>query len=280
MSIDSVEFSSPDFSNFRITPQVPVEKEKFVSEQSLEKMTDSDFLPSFENLESCIKDFRRDSIKADKVEDLVKFTDREKNPIFEIWTKEYIDAFGNYLMEQVEKMGGTKENPVVILEVGAGNGRLAHFLKEKIDKLVPDSIKIVACDNYVTWNNMKTSPLFPVENISHKEALQKYKPKIVICSWMPPQSDLTKDFRTVESVDQYILIGETDYGCCGNAWETWGVTGYNVTDNEAVKDGVPPYEKDGYDKTTLESLSDLQLSRADIFDGRGTSKTVSFERIK
>lgn len=58
--------------------------------------------------------------------------------------------------------------------------------------------------------------------MDYKEALKKYKPDIVISSWMPYTEDWTKDFRTFSSVKEYILIGEPDNGCCGHPWKMWG----------------------------------------------------------
>jgi hypothetical protein len=39
---------------------------------------------------------------------------------------------------------------------------------------------------------------------------------------MPPKKDWTKNFRAVDSVEEYILIGEKDSNCCGDHWLTWG----------------------------------------------------------
>ena len=52
--------------------------------------------------------------------------------------------------------------------------------------------------------------------------MKKHSPDIVIFSWMPYQEDSSKDIRKFDSVQEYILIGETDGGCCGDEWETWG----------------------------------------------------------
>ena len=53
---------------------------------------------------------------------------------------------------------------------------------------------------------------FSVEKMDHISALHFYEPHIVISSWMSRQSDWTFDIRACQSVIEYILIGEVDYG--------------------------------------------------------------------
>jgi hypothetical protein len=247
-------------------------------EEMREKLRDPSFLPSFKELARHLGAFRgysrHDSGEWQKWNDLV--SDKEY-PIFEIWTKEYIHAFGSYLAQRVEELGGTEENPTVILEVGAGNGRLTHFLQEKMNELVPGKVKVVASDS----GDWKIPPAFPVENIPHDEAVTKHKPKIVIFSWMPYQEDYTADFRAAESVDEYILIGETDGGCCGDEWKTWGQKWTFDEEEEKQRENQPaPYEADGFEKVYQNDLSDLQLSRIDIFEGKSSTSTVSFKKKK
>ena len=75
-----------------------------------------------------------------------------------------------------------------------------------------------------------------VERLSVVSSLEKYRPMrvsssthsdgevlttpqsrlIVLCSWMPPGQDWTKDFRNERQVEEYILIGEADDGTCGH----------------------------------------------------------------
>lgn len=158
------------------------------------------------------------------------FCEREGDPVFELWTKEYIEAFSDYLIKRAEDLGGKKEKPILILEVGAGNGKLTHFLREQFEKKKIENIKIIATDS----GEWKIKAHFPVEILDYKEALKKYKPDIVISSWMPVYEDWTKDFRNCQSVKEYILIGETDGGCCGHPWETWGVNPEFISPYEII----------------------------------------------
>ena len=186
--------------------------------------------------------------------------------IFEFWNKEYIDALGNYLSRRVEDLGGTEEHPVRILEVGAGNGALTHFLQEKLDADMPGKTVMIACDSEISndWvEENKIDSVFPVQKIDHQGAIATHKPNIIIFSWMPYKYDCTDDFRAAESVEEYILIGETDYGCCGDEWKTWGIAP-SEEDREAGKDyRTPLYEQDGFERAGTDggNVSKFQASR-------------------
>lgn len=244
---------------------------RLTAEEMLEKIQDPSFLPSYKELARHLKKIggRSGYFDLERAEWHGTCFNKE-HPIFEFWTEEYIHTLGDYLAKRSEKLGGSEENPLTILEVGAGDGRLTHFLQEKMDELIPGKAKIIATDS----GEYKISPDFPVESIPHKEALEKYKPKIIIFSWMPYEYDCTSDFRAMESVDEYILIGEADGGCCGDEWETWGVSYLD----EERDNQTPPYEKDGFEKIYQSEMSELQLSRVNISEGKSTSCTFSFMR--
>lgn len=115
--------------------------------------------------------------------------------IYQILNKEFNEA----LAAEVKKLG---LHP--ILEVGAGNGDLAAVLRGR-------GVKLEAVDNYTGLPGKE--PRFNVlkpENMDYRDALVKYKPQLVICSWMPQGCDWTRDFRATSSVAAYILIGEED----------------------------------------------------------------------
>ncbi len=216
------------------------------------------------------------------------FFDDERHSTFELWNEEYLNGLAEYLAQSITRLDltteGDSEEPIVILEAGAGDGRLTHFLQQKLDRLIPGKVKIIACDSGTqiegggSWN---TNATFPVEKMDQKEAIEKHKPKIVICSWMMPNQDLSRDFR-VPSVEEYLLIGKADSGISGEEWKTWG----NDTglEDEGVKD-LPPYEKDGFGRQRLEEVSDKQISKLDDVNvlkdtNYANSSTTSFKRKK
>lgn len=192
------------------------------------------------------------------------------NPVFEFLNEEHVTALAGYFADRAKSR--TADNPLVILEVGAGNGRLSHMLRGKLEAMVPDKVKIVATDSG-DWG-LKSD--FQVEQLGHQEAMEKYQPEVVVFSWMPYQEDISKDFRSNESVQEYVLIGETDWGCCGDEWETWGLAWSR--DDEGEGDDTPLHKKDGFERVNLDDISDLQSCRTDSPGEYHHSSTVSFRR--
>lgn len=104
-----------------------------------------------------------------------------------------------------------------VLEVGAGEGRLSHFLQEVINQKASGVIEVKATDDY-----SKIQPVYEVKQMDYREALN-HQPDIVICSWMPPARDWSQAFRGTSSVREYLLIGEENKDCGAPA--TWPETG-------------------------------------------------------
>jgi len=225
--------------------------------------------------------------------------------IYEFWTLEYVTAFKNYLMKRCRELkevdtsrNGRKKKDVVILDVGAGNGILAHFIREymggksdnnghhqhphgkkKMNSKNNKNIslpKVIATDDG-SWN---IQPKVKVEKLSVVEAMKKYNTNennhhlIIICSWMPMGEDWTQAFRDA-GADEYILIGECDDGNCGHNWHTWGNPDFSVEEEESKN--VPSYVSDGFKRKDLDDLSILQFSRFDSAVSSG-SKTISFRK--
>lgn len=123
--------------------------------------------------------------------------------------KEYCDQFGIYqilnaefndaLAREIKNLG---LQPV--LEVGAGNGDLSQALRRR-------NIETVAVDNFEQTlpGKMLDAPGIP-EKMDYKDAIYRYNPELIICSWMPAGEDWTPDFRAHSSVKSYILIGDPE----------------------------------------------------------------------
>lgn len=201
-----------------------------------------------------------------------KFCLDTENTVYEFLNEEFITALTHYFEERITELCANTSSPVTILEIGAGNGRLSYFLSQRLKKTLGKKVRIVATDS----GEYNIKPLFPVESIEAKEALEHYKPDIVIFSWMPAGKDFTADFRSTPSLKEYILIGEPDTGCCGDRWKTWG---HKYPDEQTSND-TPPYEIDGFDKVKLRKISDLQICRTDTIGNYFHSNTVSFRRKK
>jgi hypothetical protein len=243
------------------------------------------------------------------------FEMRNRDDIYEVWTYEYIKGLAKYLICRIHELD-EKDNcqlETTILDVGAGDGRLVHFLRRAMDeemnanggkqrKRMKNNLtgcneekqiihpKIIATDDG-SWN----APIYDnVERLSVVSSLEKYRPRkvsstdhnsevvqtrlIVLCSWMPPGLDWTKDFRHERQVEEYILIGECDDGTCGDNWLTWGNSDFRADNNDNAVDSTAPYVADGYERINLDNLSQLQFSRFDCQRSR-ESMTVSFRSM-
>jgi len=231
-------------------------------EELKERLRDPNILPTHEQITKAFIDWG----------DLRGFCFDKENKVFEFFNEEYLNAFADYFVSRINEYSANKERPLIILEIGAGNGRLSHFLEQKLEERIPKQTKVIATDSD-TWALKKD---FPVEQLKHDEAMKKYNPDIVIFSWMPYREDSSKDIRKVKSVQEYILIGETDEGCCGDEWETWGQSWAMDEDYEGEK--TPLYELDGFKRENLDDLSELQICRTDDPGDYFHSRTVSFKR--
>lgn len=241
---------------------------EFTPEIFRQKLSDPFWLPHYNDIVKTVDSLTtKDGFFALSQEELEKWDKVIFNntgiPVFEVWTKEYIEHFSNYLLDRANVLGATKENPTVILEVGAGDGKLSYFLTQQLKKSGTDTIKIFTTgyDNDVFQIK---SPYNNVEKLSEKEALKKYNPSIVICSWMLNNVDWTPDFRNTKSVQEYILIGPE--GPCGTE-ETWYAT------------------PDDFKVIVHPDISEFQISRTDILYGSKKieqtdyiSETTSFIR--
>ncbi len=97
------------------------------------------------------------------------------------------------------------------LEIGAGDGTLARFLKNQ-------GVQLIATDNY-GWNNTIDYPEY-VLNLDAREALASYAPEVVICSWPPSQNDFERHVFNTPSVQLYIVIGSRHQIAFGN-WKDY-----------------------------------------------------------
>ncbi|GIW66933.1 MAG: hypothetical protein KatS3mg095_0831 [Candidatus Parcubacteria bacterium] len=62
---------------------------------------------------------------------------------------------------RIDELKESEKSPVIILEVGAGNGRLSYFLSQKLQERVPGKFKIIAVDSR-EWS---IKPVFEVEKM-------------------------------------------------------------------------------------------------------------------
>lgn len=124
--------------------------------------------------------------------------------IYQILNKEFNDS----LAAEIKDL-----NLQPVLEVGAGTGDLARSMRNR-------GIEVKAVDSFKEPLPEKALRLSDLpEKMDYREAIDKYKPELVICSWIPKGEDWTPAFRANGSVKAYILIGDAEE--CGTE-ETYG----------------------------------------------------------
>lgn len=222
-------------------------------EELREKFRDPHFLPTYDQVKTAFPTW----------EEFRDFCHDQTNPVFEVLNEEYLNGLADYFAGKVNEYSASEDRPLVILEIGAGNGRLSYFLQQKLEERVPGQTKVIATDSG-KWNIENS---FPVEELTHEKAINKHHPDIVVCSWMPPGIDFTADIRRCKSVGEYVLIGEADESImgspCGNPHTTWA-------------GGL--YEADGFQRENLAHLSPIQIGVSDDRGRPNRSRTVSFKR--
>jgi len=234
----------------------------------------------------------------------------EEGNIYEFWTKEYVDKLASYLLDRSEDYG---EGDTVVVDVGAGDGTLAFFLRQSLvlekknrtkggHRIKPQRGRRIKSSEHVkneivlptvvatddgSWRIKSQAN---IEGLNVVDSMKKYgkwkknrkNPKqqiIVICSWMPMGEDWTQTIRD-GGADEYILIGECDDGNCGHNWLTWGNMDFDVREAEDELEQtlkLPPYVDDGFERCDMEYLSKMQFSRFDS-SVSSASKTVCFRK--
>lgn len=115
--------------------------------------------------------------------------------IYQILNREFNDA----LADEIENL-----NLRPVLEVGAGTGELSAALRRR-------GIELAAVDDFSEpLPERAVGSADRPEKMDYREALERYRPQLVLCSWMPGGRDWTVDFRATDSVRAYILIGEDE----------------------------------------------------------------------
>lgn len=119
------------------------------------------------------------------------------------------------------------------LEIGAGDGTLARFLQQQ-------GVPLTATDNH-EWEKSVEYPDW-VQKMDAREALKKFVPEVVICSWPPAQNDFEREVFSTASVQLYIVIGSRHQYAFGNWKDYRQQTAFALTEDYALSALVLPPE--------------------------------------
>jgi len=223
------------------------------------------------------------------------------HPRYEVFTAPHVAALAALLLNR--RAAYAAGRALRVLEVGAGDGRLAHHLGAALRLLDGGyAVELTASDSDERGLRA-ASPCGSLVRVAPCDAslLEATQPDVVIACWQPLGVDWTTLFRATPCIREYVLIGEADDGICGRPWETWGCRTRDDSSGESSGDeseggprrasaddegraalrrrAVAPYVADGFVRADLPELSRWQLCRTDErWRSRGASRTVSFTR--
>jgi hypothetical protein len=194
----------------------------------------------------------------------------EEHQLYEVLTLDYIETLAAKICEL--RSLATDKKQFQVCEVGAGSGALSHHLRRCLERFGETDIDVIATDPG-TWN---LGQRFAVEPYTNKQALQRFRPDLVLVSWMPAGTDWSASFRRA-GVPYYVIVGEADDGCTGHNWKTWGNRAFCDDDGTTTTAAIP-YNSDGYRRENLKELAALQLQRYDCAQAPKQSTTVLFTK--
>lgn len=143
-----------------------------------------DVIEAFSKLHASYKQIMEQGFPAYSVDHLAD------SGIYSVVTQELLDAIQLDLAER--NLLDSK-----VIEVCAGRGLLSHFLKQR-------GIDIVAIDNYT----MDMPRLASVQKLSHAEALEEYRPEVVLAFWPVDSPAVGNGVLGFPSVNFYLSVDE------------------------------------------------------------------------
>lgn len=121
------------------------------------------------------------------------------------------------------------------LEIAAGDGTLSSFLTAA-------GVDIVPTDDYSWQHEVKYSA--GVEKLDAQEALKKYAPEVVICSWPPAGNSFEQQVFRSKSVQLYVVIGSRHRIAAGNRESYEEQSAFEFCEDERLSSLVLPPELD------------------------------------
>eukprot|EP01065_Artemidia_motanka_P020743 TRINITY_DN24793_c0_g1_i2.p1 TRINITY_DN24793_c0_g1~~TRINITY_DN24793_c0_g1_i2.p1 ORF type:complete len:447 (+),score=130.59 TRINITY_DN24793_c0_g1_i2:95-1342(+) len=209
----------------------------------------------------------------------------EKRFTFLHWFTEYngmCQVLSKQMIGQLSALLAELAGDGCVVEVGAGSGRLSHFLNMQPEL----KARVVPTDAFAGDGHMEaygdgaglTAPL----QADYDEAVRKFSPTVVLSQWMPEGEDWTAAWRRADSVKHYVLLGEADGGQCGSSQLTWGRPREDFAQPPPVwlagDASAPPHDADGWKRRTDAGVSAWMVGMCDTLDGGPTTQCDVFSR--
>jgi len=195
-----------------------------------------------------------------------------------IYTREFIDSLATYLAYRCAIYG---ETTAPIVDCMTQTGRLAYLLNEtkKIPVEVVGVHEIPKPNPYllhIPAQFQKEFALPKIRPMKVQDALQQYRPSIVLCESMPPEHDISRLLRAEGSVKEYILLGIPNSAINGHPWYTWGFPPARPQDDANV---MPHHMQAGFHQVALPHISRYLFHKSDNDLAHGFAQCVSFHKV-
>jgi len=158
----------------------------------------------------------------------------KRNGFYTVITEEFMRALLKEMLQR-RLMG------VPAIEVCAGRGVLSYQLQKA-------GMGIVPIDNGSDERTRKKSFAPVTDTLDHRQALEKYKPRLVVGCWLPYDPEIGQDILNFPSVDYFLDIAEPNGG---NSW---------LTEN---------YVPDNFKLMQLRNVSRYAIGTSDYFSRTG-----------
>lgn len=122
------------------------------------------------------------------------------------------------------------------LEVASGDGTLSRFLAEA-------GVAVTATDDY-SWKHAVDYPE-SVLKLDAGQALKRFRPKVVVCSWPPAGNGFERRILADHGVELYIVIGSRLEFATGNWADYRAQAGFELMEDGLLGSGVLPPELAG-----------------------------------
>jgi hypothetical protein len=109
----------------------------------------------------------------------------EPRGIYAFYSRELIDALAGHIGDRA------------CLEIAAGDGTLTRFLAQA-------GVQVRATDD-CSWSHAIQFPE-AVEKLDASQALARYQPKVVLCSFPPPRNAFEREIFRTPSVELYVVL--------------------------------------------------------------------------
>ena len=206
---------------------------------------------------------------------------------FELFTKDYIEQLATYINDRIHfyNLSNNKSHSVVILGHQAKQLQTHLYQCNKIMldiDVIPYNTKSNAFDRLNHTMNQSIELNEYAQQISHY--LDKSHPSIVVYNWLPCGIDVTRLFHRSMTVLEYILIGESTSGNCGQLYDTYNV---HLCDRVEHKSVIPPcthkqmtvYDSAGFQQQLIPQCTKYQISCHDQPNQHGSfSSTIAYIR--